>query len=168
MSAHGGRAQHRPHLRPRLEELALAGAGVDPQHLADLFVCVPFHVVQDQHAPHPFRQPFHRPLQLHPQQRVAGASANGVAVVDHRLAPGLALAAAAAVERAVDGHAVQPGGELRLAPEGGERADHADPRLLRPVLRQGVVARHTPHHGEHAGCVSLVQRADGAAVAATG
>src|SRR5690606_39019341 len=64
-----GLAQLGPHLRPRLEQLALARPRRDAQQLADLLVRVPLDVVENQHPAHSLRQPVDRLLQAHPQQR---------------------------------------------------------------------------------------------------
>src|SRR5947208_11591933 len=102
-------------------QLRFRRAGHDPQHVGDLFVTIPFDIVQYEHLSRAVGQPPDRFLEIHRQLRCRRATRH---VVEHvgrvDMAAALRAERGAPGEDVVHGQAVDPRPEPRFPPESPE------------------------------------------------
>lgn len=129
---------------------------------------VTFNIVQDQNLPHSPGQKRDSLLELHAQQCIFINGAQRQGLLEGHFMLRSAVAPPLAVQRAVDGNAVQPGRKAGFTAEGSECAENPDPGLLGPVFRQGIVTGQTFYHRIHPRRMELVEGADGCWIAGLG
>ena len=135
-------------LRACLEQLGFRAARGDAQLLGDLLVGVALDVVQHEDGASAGGEPLDRLVDaLREEAAVHVVFHRDGVVLHHRLELGEPPHRAQRIERAIHRDAVRPGGELRIAPPRGQRAEDLDPDFLTDVFGQVGVTGQTPDDG---------------------
>ncbi len=140
-------------------ELCFRCSSRDAQHRPDLFVRVSLNIVENDRQTGPFGQPGDRFFEVDgrrvPVRMVS--LLDGSQVVDRCHAPVTPLPRPNADKDVIDGEAMEPGRESRLAPVGGDGAPELDEDLLRQLVGPVDVSGHANAQGVDAPDVLAIQ-----------
>jgi hypothetical protein len=153
----------------RFEQLRFRTTRRNPEFRRDLFVRVPFHIVEDEHRARTRRELLHGGIDRRRQHRAL------TVVLDrrrlflylrfHRLD---SPPRSQGIQGSVDRYAVRPGREPRIATVRRERPEDLDPHFLRDVVGGVGVANQPPHYRVDTRCMQRPELAHGLLVASHG